>query len=74
MAARKPKPAPPLLAKPVVPPPDDRLVATVDLIVERPDLGIPPESGGTFVRAGDPIPAGQEGFRHRPANPEQVAP
>jgi hypothetical protein len=65
-ATRKPKPAPPLMARPEPVQPVGE-VAAVDLIIERRDLGIDPETGGTFVRAGDPIPPGLERLPRRPA-------
>lgn len=47
----------------------ERVVADVPLLVERPDVG---DGVFTFVAAGDPIPAGLEGFARREADvPEE---
>jgi hypothetical protein len=65
MAARKPKA--PLLAQPDPAPPEpEGDVAKVDLIISRPDLGLP-EGWGTFIQAGDRIPPELASFPRRPA-------
>jgi hypothetical protein len=67
VTARKAKPGVPLTARPDPAPPEpEGELCTVDTIVERPDLGLPPE-WGTFIRAGDRIPAALAGFPRRPA-------